>query len=39
MSVAEREQAVYDATTALLMDLDRELERQINNNLGRFLVR
>lgn len=39
MSVAEREQAVYDATTALLMDLDREMERQINNNLGRFLLR
>lgn len=39
MSVSEREQAVYDATTALLMDLDQELERQINNNLGRFLMR
>ena len=39
MSVSEREQAIYDETTALLMDLDRELERQINNNMGRFLLR
>jgi hypothetical protein len=39
MSVSEREQAIYDETTAILMDLDRELERQINNNLGRFLLR
>ncbi|HBN50390.1 MULTISPECIES: hypothetical protein [Thalassospira] len=38
MSVAEREKAVYDETATLLMDLDRELERQINNNLGRFLL-
>jgi hypothetical protein len=39
MSVSEREQAVYDETTSLLMDLDRELERQINNNMERFLLR
>ena len=39
MSVAEREKAVYDDTATLLMDLDRELERQINANLGRFLLR
>lgn len=39
MSVAEREKAIYDETATLLMDLDRELERQINANLGRFLVR
>ncbi|MDG4718872.1 MULTISPECIES: hypothetical protein [Thalassospira] len=38
MSVDEREQAIYDATAALLMDLDRELERQINANLGRFIL-
>ncbi|MHC8491185.1 hypothetical protein ACTU44_00580 [Thalassospira sp. SM2505] len=38
MSVSEREQAIYDATAALLMDLDRELERQINANLGRFIL-
>lgn len=39
MSVSEREQAIYEATAALLMDLDRELERQINANLGRFILR
>lgn len=39
MSVAEREKVIYDETATLLMDLDRELERQINANLGRFLLR
>lgn len=39
MSVSEREKAIYDETAAVLMDLDRELERQINSNLGRFLLR
>ncbi|MCC9621468.1 hypothetical protein LPB41_07140 [Thalassospira sp. MA62] len=39
MSVSEREKAIYDETAAVLMDLDRELDRQINANLGRFLVR
>jgi len=38
MSVSEREQAIYEATSALLMDLDRELERQVNASLGRFLL-
>ncbi|MFH1805973.1 MAG: hypothetical protein ABID63_13905 [Pseudomonadota bacterium] len=39
MSVAERESAIYDETAALLKDIDLELERQINANLGRFLLR
>ncbi|NIZ00983.1 hypothetical protein [Thalassospira lucentensis] len=39
MSVAEREKVIYDETAVVLMDLDRELERQINANLSRFLVR
>ncbi|AUG51313.1 hypothetical protein [Thalassospira marina] len=38
MSVAEREKAIYDETAALLMDLDRELDKQIHKNLGRFLL-
>lgn len=38
MSVAEREKAIYDETAALLMDLDRELDKQIHQNMGRYVL-
>jgi hypothetical protein len=39
MSVAEREKAIYDETAALLIDMDRELDKQIHQNLGRFILK
>ncbi|MEQ5778312.1 hypothetical protein J4E05_22505 [Thalassospira sp. NFXS8] len=39
MSVAEREKAIYNETAALLMDLDRELDKQIHKNLARYVLK